>query len=119
MKDFRKLHVWEKAHLLTLEIYKNTKSFPKDELFGLASQIRRSSISIPSNLAEGCGRETDAELARFSQILMGSVCELEYQLLLAIELTYLTNKNYNILNEKLIEVKRMLASLIKKLKAVS
>lgn len=92
MKDFRKLLVWEKAHYLTLEIYKNTKSFPRDELFGLTSQIRRSSVSIPSNLEEGCGSGTDAELARFSQISMGSACELEYQLLLANELNYLVSE---------------------------
>jgi len=79
VKDFRKLAVWEKAHRLTLDMYKATASFPKDELYGLTSQVRRASISIPANIAEGCGRNGDVELARFLQIAMGSASELEYQ----------------------------------------
>ena len=119
MKDFRNLLVWEKAHQLTLAIYKNTKSFPKEELFGLTSQIRRASISIPSNIAEGCGRSSDAELARFCQISMGSASEVEYQILLANDLKYLQNDVFNNLFDKIIEVKKMLSSLIKRLKAKS
>ncbi len=72
MKDFRELKVWGKGHHLALEIYRATAKFPKDELYGLTSQIRRSCVSIPANIAEGCGRNGDAELARFLQIAMGS-----------------------------------------------
>ena len=86
MKDFRKLKVWEKAHHLTLALYPVTASFPRDEVYGLASQIRRAASSIPSNIAEGCGREGDPELARFCIIARGSATELEYQLLLARDL---------------------------------
>ena len=113
MKDFRKLNVWDKAHKLTLEVYKQTTFFPKEELFGLISQIRRASISIPSNIAEGCGRGSNMELARFCQIAMGSASELEYQLLLAKDLNYFQEPIYK---NSLIEIKKMLTSLIKKLK---
>ena len=83
MKDFRQLKVWEKSHQLALAIYKVTKEFPKEELYGLTSQIRRASMSIPTNIAEGCGRNTDADFARFLQMAMGSASETEYQLILA------------------------------------
>ena len=116
MRDFRNLQVWEKAHMLTLDVYKATASFPKDELYGLTSQIRRSSASIPTNIAEGCGRNGDAELSRFMTISMGSASELEYQLLLARDLGYLIQGNYPELHEKVTEVKRMLAGFIKTLK---
>jgi len=76
VKDFRKLKVWEKSHHLTLAVYKATALFPKDELYGLTSQIRRSGVSIAANIAEGCGRAGDAEFARFLQIAMGSASEL-------------------------------------------
>ena len=116
MRDFRNLQVWEKAHSLTLSVYKATISFPKDELYGLTSQIRRSSASIPTNIAEGCGRNGDAELARFMSIGMGSASELEYQLLLAHDLNYLDRDTYTKLHERVTEVKRMLAGFIKTLK---
>lgn len=116
MKDFRNLQVWEKAHALTLDIYKATASFPREELYGLTSQIRRSCASVPTNIAEGCGRSGDAELARFMQISMGSASELEYQLLLVHDLNYLDDKIYTELHEKVSEVKRMLASFIKTLR---
>jgi len=116
MKDFRSLQVWEKAHNFALDIYKITLSFPKEELYGLTSQIRRSSTSIPTNIAEGCGRNGDSELARFMTISMGSASEVEYQLLLAHDLGYLSQEVYIELHEKVIEVKRMLAGFIKTLK---
>jgi four helix bundle protein len=115
MKDFRKLEVWEKAHHLTLEVYKTTKAFPKDEQYGLISQIRRCSVSIPSNIAEGCGREGETEFGRFLQIAMGSASELEYQLLLSRDLGLVADANYDQLNLQVTEIKRMLTSLIKKL----
>src|SRR5512133_1836698 len=117
MKDFRQLKVWERSHQLTLEVYKATKNFPKEELYGLTSQIRRASMSIPTNIAEGCGRYTDADFARFLQISMGSACETEYQLLLSCELGFLSKDQYDKLNTDATEVKRMLASLLKTLRA--
>ena len=116
MRDFRNLQVWNKAHSLTLDVYEATGSFPKEELYGLTSQIRRSSTSIPTNIAEGCGRSGDAELARFMTISMGSASEVEYQLLLAHDLGYLSQIIYSDLLDKVTEVKRMLAGFIKTLK---
>ena len=119
MRDFRGLKVWRKAHDLTLAVYQATRSFPKEELFGLTSQIRRSCESIPANIAEGCGRSGSAELSRFLQIAMGSASELEYHLLLSHDLKLLSGLQYKHLSGELIEVKRMLTSLIQKLKAES
>src|SRR6266508_857312 len=92
MKDFRQLKVWEKSHQLALAVYKATRGFPKEELYGLTSQIRHSSMSIPTNIAEGCGRFTDADFARFLQIAMGSASETEYQLILAYDLEFITTE---------------------------
>jgi len=117
MKDFRQLKVWERSHQLALTIYKATKEFPKEELYGLTSQIRRSSMSIPTNIAEGCGRFTDPDFARFVQIAMGSASETEYQLILARDLEFLPNDSYEKLQNDVEEVKRMLASLLKTLRA--
>jgi four helix bundle protein len=111
--------VWEKSHHLALAIYKATAAFPKDELYGLTSQMRRSCVSISANIAEGCGRDGEAELARFCRIAMGSASELEYQLLLARDLGLLTNMDYEQLTSGVTEVKRMLTSFIQKLKADS
>ncbi|NEO73497.1 MAG: four helix bundle protein [Moorea sp. SIO3H5] len=115
MRDFKKLKVWEKAHELTLSVYKATQVFPKEELYGLTSQIRRSSVSIPANIAEGCGRNGKAELARFLHIAMGSASELEYHLLLAHNLNLLKAKDYEFLAAEVTEIKRMLTSFIQKL----
>ncbi len=115
MKDFRRLKVWQKAHRLALKIYEATRKFPKDELYGMVSQMRRSSSSIARNIAEGCGRTGDAEFGRFLQIAMGSASELEYDVLLARDLTYLTLDEYEDLARDTAEVKRMLAPLILKL----
>jgi len=117
MKDFHKLNVWERAHKLTLKIYSITQGFPKAELYGLVSQIRRSSASIPTNLAEGCGRNSKAETIQFFNIAIGSASELEYQLLLAHDLNYLEEKTYLDLSGELIEVRRMLYGLFLKLKS--
>ena len=112
MKDFRSLTVWEKGHRLALGIYKVTKSFPKEEIYGLTSQIRRASTSIPINIAEGCGRGSDADFARFLQIAFGSASETEYLLLLCFELDYLSQDNYGEMNMNTQEVKKMLAKLM-------
>ena len=119
MQSFRNLKVWEKAHVLTLDVYKCSKSFPRDELYGLTSQMRRSSASIGANIAEGCCRKGDAELGRFLQIAMGSASELEYHLLLARDLEVMESSDYQRLSCEVVDVKRMLASLIHKLKADS
>ena len=116
MKDFRTLKVWEKAHALTLAIYKSTENFPKQEPYALTNQIQRAAISIPTNIAEGCGKDSDAELKRYFVIAMGSSSELEYLLLLARDLGYLSDENHQILNNDLTEVRRMLNALIQKLK---
>lgn len=117
MKDFRQLKVWQKAHQLTLAIYQVTASFPRDEIYGLTSQMRRAAASIPSNLAEGCGRNSDAELARFSSMAAGSASELEYHLLLARDLNLIQLSDYQLLAEQVIEIKRMLTVFVQKLAA--
>jgi four helix bundle protein len=119
LRDFKGLKVWRKAHELTLAVYQATRGFPKEELFGLTSQIRRSSESIPANIAEGCGRSGAAELGRFLQIAMGSASELEYHLLLSRDLRLLTSAQYKNLTGEVTEVKRMLTSFIRKLTAES
>jgi four helix bundle protein len=117
MQDYRKLSVWEKAHLLTISVYKITRVFPKEELFALTSQIRRAAASIPANIAEGCGRGGGIELGRFLQIASGSAHELEYHFLLARDLGYLKTEEYDSLNTQVSEIKRMLSALVKKIKA--
>jgi four helix bundle protein len=117
VKDFHELKVWQKAHQLTLAVYQVTASFPREERYGLTSQLRRSSSSIPANLAEGCGRNGDAEFARFCSIAMGSASELEYDLLLAKDLKLIQPKDHTELSQRATELKRMLAGLIQKLNA--
>ncbi len=117
MKNFKELKVWVKAHQLTLAVYQATSTFPSTELYGLTSQTPRSCASIPANIAEGCGRNGDAEVCRFLQIAMGSATELEYHLLLARDLNFIQASEYESLVENLVEVKRMFASFIKKLRA--
>src|SRR5271163_2940878 len=114
MKDFRTLQVWEKAHRLTLSSYRVTNTFPKSELYGMTSQIRRCAVSITANIAEGCGKRGNGEFQRYLNIAAGSASELEYHFLLARDLNLLDETNYQPLNGAVIEVKRMLASLIRK-----
>ena len=117
MQDFRNLTVWHKAHALTLAIYRATQRFPRDEQYGLTSQLRRAAVSIGANLAEGCGRSGDAELRRFADIAMGSASETEYLLLVARDLTLLSEVEFDELVKLTLELKRMLAALIVKLRA--
>jgi four helix bundle protein len=117
VQDFKQLVVWQKAHELTLAVYTETKSFPDGERFGLTNQMRRAVASIPANIAEGCGRDGSSELARFVSIAMGSASELEYQLLLCRDLNMLNEATYTCLNTNLIEIKKMLNVLIRKLKS--
>jgi four helix bundle protein len=111
LRDFRQLKVWEKSHGLTLAVYSATKAFPKEEVYGLTSQIRRASSSIPANISEGCGRTGNGELGRFLQIALGSASESEYHLLLSRKLGYLGFADYENLHMCVVEVKRMLATL--------
>lgn len=106
MRDYKKYKVWELGHEVTLEIYKLTQSFPKEEIYGIISQMRRSSYSIPSNMAEGCGRESDAEFKRFLTISRGSASELEYFTVLAKDLGYINDKTFSGLNDKVDKIRR-------------
>jgi four helix bundle protein len=114
VKDFRKLKVWEEGHKMTLTSYKLTSDFPKQELFGLTSQIRRCSASIPANVAEGCGRVGNTELHRFLQIACGSASELEHHFLLAKDLGYISQLDYDSAHKQLLDLKRMLVALTRK-----
>jgi four helix bundle protein len=117
VQDFHELKVWHKAHQLTLVVYQITAKFPREEVYGLTRQLRRASSSIPANLAEGCGRNGNAELAHFFCIAMGSASELEYHLLLAKDLNFFEPDQYEELAQRTSEVKRMLAAFIQRLKA--
>ena len=117
MKDFRDLQVWEKAHSLTLASYRATDTFPKAETYGLTIQIRRCAASIAANIAEGCGKRGNGEFQRFLNIACGSASKLEYHFLLAVDLTFLRDLDYQKLNHAVVEVKRMLASLARKVEA--
>ena len=112
MRDFHQYKVWSRGHQLALSIYKKTKSFPKEELFGLTSQIRRASMSIPFNIAEGCGRRSDAEFAYYLNIAAGSASEVEEELLLAYDLEFLDKESYQPLDKEVKEIKAMLSKLI-------
>ena len=117
MKDFRQLSVWQKSHQLALALYERTRSFPREDMYGLTGQIRRAASSTPANLAEGCGVDRDAEFARYCSIARASASELEYHLLLAHDLKLLKPEDYARLIERVVELKRMLTGLIHKLNA--
>jgi four helix bundle protein len=114
MKDFRSLRVWEKSHKLTLDIYRVTGSFPREETYGLTSQMRRSSASIGANIAEGCGKRGNNEFHRFLQIASGSASELDYHLLLARDLGFLPDNDFREFGDDLLELRKMLTSLLQK-----
>jgi four helix bundle protein len=116
VQDFRDLRVWQKSHQLTLAVYRVTGGFPRSEIYGLTSQMRRAASSIGANLAEGYGRSGDAEFARFCSIAMGSASELDYHLLLARDLKFLSSEDHTELAESATELKRMLAGLLQTLK---
>ena len=117
MQNFKKLKIWRKGHKLVLAVYRLTKGFPLEERFGLTSQLRRACTSIPANIAEGCGRGSDADFARHLQISMGSASESEYCLLLAHELGYLSQTDYEKLDDEIAQIKQMLTALMRKLRA--
>ena len=112
MRNYRDLQTWNKAHNLTLELYKLSRHFPKEEIYGLTSQLRRAASSIGANLAEGCGRQSNPEFARFVRISMGSASELDYHLLLSRDLGFIENTTYDRVSKGLTEVRKMLASLL-------
>ena len=115
MRDFRKYKVWEQSHKLTLEIYSVTKKFPSEEKFGLISQTRRACASIPTNIAEGCGKSSEKDFARYLGIAFGSASELEYQILLSRDLNFLSLEKHDILYDEIVSIKKQLYSLIQKL----
>jgi len=115
LKNYKELKVWQKSYELCLEIYRITAKFPKEERYGLTSQIRRSVVSIPSNIAEGYGRKTTRDYIRMLYISYGSVCELETQILLAGDLDLIEKGELRTLNKDIAEIERMLKALIKSL----
>jgi four helix bundle protein len=115
LKNYKELNVWQKAYQLCVKIYKTTKRFPKEEIYGLTSQLRRSAVSVPSNIAEGYGRQTTKEYIQALYIAYGSNCELETQIFLAGDLGYIESRDLEELQKDLGEVERMLKSLIKSL----
>ena len=119
MRDFQQLVIWQKSHALTLTIYAITQNFPKEELFGLISQMRRSSSFIPTNIAEGCGRESIIEFKRFLTIAAGSASELQYQLILSKDLNYISEIMFAQLYDETIQIKKMIFTYSQKLKANS
>jgi four helix bundle protein len=115
--DFKKLQVWRKAHEMTLDTYRVTAAFPREEMYGLTSQLRRSAASIGANIAEGCGRRSDGEMCRFLQIARGSASEAEYHFLLARDLHFLTEKDFQILTQRADELQRMLTGLMQSVRS--
>lgn len=115
MRNLLTLDIWKRSHILTLKIYKITKNFPKEEMFRLSSQMRRSASSIPTNIAEGCGRNTNPQFAHFLQISTGSCSEIQYQLILSKELSYISEEVFNELNSEAIEIRKMIFHYASKL----
>ena len=116
MQNYKNLKVWEKCHHFTLKIYELTKTFPKEEIYSLTSQIRRSCSSMPANIAEGCGKFTGNDLGRYLNIALGSANESEYFLILSRDLNYLENNLFETLLDEINEIKAMLISLISKVR---
>lgn len=116
MQNYKDLKVWEKAHYFTLNIYEITKAFPKEEIYGLTGQMRRSASSIPANIAEGCGKNSRMDFANFLNIALGSSNETEYFLLLAKDLNYINQDSFIELNKQINEIKAMLIALISKVR---
>jgi len=119
MKNFKELLVWQKAHAVTLAVYGITRDFPREELYGLTSQSRRASASIGANIAEGCGRRSDGEMCRYLQIARGSASELEYHVLLAHDLHFLSDTDFRWLSQQADELQRMLTALIQRFRTVN
>jgi four helix bundle protein len=112
LRNYRDLQVWAKAYALSLELYRLSRAFPREEIYGLTSQLRRASVSIGANLAEGCGRRTNSEMARFVRIAMGSASELDHHLLLCKDLGFVQDEDYKRNARNLIEIRKMLGALL-------
>lgn len=119
MRDFHKLIIWQRSHQLALAVYRISKSFPKEEIFGLTSQMRRAVSSIPTNIAEGCGRASNKDFAHFLQIAIGSATEVEYQLLLAHDINYINDDDYQALTDETVVVRKMIIKYQSELKSRS
>ena len=117
MRNYRDLEVWGKSHKLTLRLYERSRNFPKEEFYGLTSQLRRAAMSIGANLAEGCGRQTTLELARYVRIAMGSASELDYHLLLARDFGFLKSNEHSDLSAELTTIRKMLTALLARLES--
>ena len=115
MRDFKKYTVWQESHIFTLDVYRVTKGFPKEELFGLTSQLRRAGASIPTNFAEGCGSNSEKEFGRYLNIALASCCEVEYLLVLTRDLKYLTVEEYQLLEDQLFKIRKQIYNLKQKL----
>jgi len=112
MRNYRDLQVWSKAHSLTLDLYRISRGFPREEMFGFTSQLRRAAVSVDANFAEGCGRRTSTELARFVRIAMGSASELDYHLLLSRDLGFMKEDDFDHSSSRLTEVRKMLTAFL-------
>ena len=112
MRNYQDLQVWAKAHSLMLDLYKLSRAFPREEIYGVTSQLRRAAMSVGANLAEGCGRRTSAELARFVRLAMGSASELDYHLLICRDLEFLKVEDFQRSTKRLTEVRKMLFSFL-------
>ena len=119
MRDFRKYAVWEQSHKLVLKLYRLSRNFPAEEKFGLTSQLRRAGISVPNNISEGCGKISEKDFARYLGISFSSCQEVEYLTLLAKDLEYMSQENYDPLFHEIVSIKKQLYHLIKKLTAES
>lgn len=116
MRDFKEFVVWRRSHQLAIDIYRATQEFPREEAFGQVSQIRRAAASIPTNIAEGCGRQSNAEFSNFLNIASGSASEVEYELLLAKELGYINDSQYSLMSKEIRAIRSMLSTLMTRLK---
>ena len=117
MTDFKQLKVWRKAHEMTIETYRVTSCFPREEMYGLTSQLRRAAASVGANIAEGCGRRSDGEMVRFLQIARGSASEVEYHVLLARDLRFMEESDFRALTRQSDELQRMLTALMQTVRA--
>jgi len=116
MQNYRKLKIWERSHSLVLEIYRLTRAFPKEEIFGITAQLRRAASSVPANIVEGSARSSDPDFSRFLNIALGSLNELDYFLMLSRDLSYLDNKCHLQLQESIDHLRKMMISMITRLK---
>lgn len=113
MREYKKIEAWKRSHRLVLGIYALTENFPSDEKYGIISQLRRAALSIPTNIAEGCGRSTERDLVRFMDIASGSASEVDYLLYLAMELKYIDQDKYAAAGGELIEIRKMISGYVK------